>query len=377
MKNLVFIPTYWASGKEKAWGVFDHPTLVSARGTLGVTLESFEKIKLRYDVLIMPVPLNKNIEAKVKHIVEKFSSLKIHVLTGIEYAKIIAEVKRADVSREFKSKINLQDYPDVRNFGLIYAIMNDYDNIIMIDDDEVIEDGDYFKKAIEGIGLKVKGKRLLGKTGYYIQESGGYELAIQNSMIRSLWPKEAVINKAIKTAISPKSRFNSTSIALGGNMVINRELFYNVPFDPYISRGEDSDYLMNAKHSGYQFLMDKELVITHLPPKRLAPYWRKLRRDIYRFIYLREKINHLMIDIKSTIPYPYYFLGEDLLDRIIKTNKKYVRHCLENNKLKDAEEYAKNASEIIDDAKTYARANAGRYVLFQREWVKFVRNMKG
>ncbi len=374
MKNLVFIPTYWKDNGDKDEYVFDHPSLVSLKGTLGRTLQSFAKKKLPYDVFILPVPLKKNVEFKVKQIVKKFSKLNIYVLTKKRYLEIIKKVKRTDVSKEFKTQINLQDYSDVRNFGLIYAIINNYDNIMMIDDDEVI-DGDYFNKAIKGIGVKINGKKLLGKTGYYIDKSGIYPMKQKDPKIRRLWLKGIYITKAINKAINNKERFNNTTIALGGSMVINKELFWHVPFDPYITRGEDIDYLMNAKHFGYQFLMDKELKVLHLPPKGFAPGWTKLRRDIYRFIYLKEKLKFLKISIKDTQPYPGFFLSKNLKYKIIKTNKNYAEDCIEKNKLSEAKEYIKNSTEILGAANEYAKQNAKKYFSFQKEWEKFAREI--
>ena len=102
MKNLVFIPTYWTFEKEKAISVFDHPILFSKRGTLGRTLRSFISKEMKHDVLILPVPLHRNIESKVKHITEKFPKLNIHILVREDYKKIINEVGRLNLTPEFR-----------------------------------------------------------------------------------------------------------------------------------------------------------------------------------------------------------------------------------------------------------------------------------
>lgn len=376
MKNLIFIPTYWTFEKGKASSVFDHPVLYSKRGTLGRTLKSFINKGMKHDILILPVPLHRNIESKVKHITEKFPKLNISVLVREEYKKIINEARRLNLTREFRRQINVKDYGNVRNIGLIYGLKQGYDNIIMVDDDEVVEDDNYFKKALEGIGMKIKGKFLLGKTGYYLNKNGSYKLTQLNPEIRKLWLKETYINKAISNAIKHKQRFNHTSIALGGNMVINSKLFRKVPFDPYNTRGEDTDYMINAKHFGHLFLMDKQLTIKHLPPKKIKPYWSKIRQDIYRFVYLREKMRYLNISIKDVSPYPAYFLRKNLIRKIIKTNVNYAKANLKRGGYKDCQEYLKNASEILDDAREYAKNNAKKYFKFQKEWIKYAKSIQ-
>lgn len=376
MKNLIFIPTYWAFEKEKESSVFDHPVSFSKKGTIGRTLRSFISRKMDCDILILPVPLHRNIENKVKHITEKFPQLSIHIFNREDYKKIINEARTINLTQEFRSHINVEDYGNVRNMGLIYGLKQGYDNILMIDDDEVVEDDNYFKKAFEGINLKIKGKPLLGKTGYYIHKNGSYKLTQLNPIIRKSWLKETYINKAINKAIKHKQRFNHTSIALGGNMVVNSKLFKKVPFDPYNTRGEDIDYMLNAKHFGYLFLMDKELIIKHLSPKKMRPYWSKLRQDMYRFVYLQEKMQYLNVSIRDITPYPAHFLRKNLVRKIIKTNVNYAKAKLRKGQYRDCQKYLMNASEILDDAREYAKKSARKYFKFQKEWVGYARSIQ-
>lgn len=65
-----------------------------------------------------------------------------------------------------------------------------------------------------------------------------------------------------------------------------------MPFDPKIARGEDIDFLINARMFGFPFFRDNQLSITHLPPPKTHPTWLQLRVDIYRFMYERAKIEH-------------------------------------------------------------------------------------
>ena len=143
-----------------------------------------------------------------------------------------------------------------------------------------------------------------------------------------------------KILSSPHSLLRS-SILLGGNLVLHRSLFQSVPFDPYIPRGEDTDYLINASQLGFCLLFDKRLRIKHLHPERTGAFSQEeLRGDIERFLYEREKVRGgLAIDLD---PYPGYFLKWSLypkafltsmflsLDYLAKGNWKKAGECISN-----------------------------------------------
>jgi CRP-like cAMP-binding protein len=110
-------------------------------------------------------------------------------------------------------------------------------------------------------------------------------------------------------------------------MVIHKNLFKTVPFDPDVTRGEDIDFLINSKMYGFDFFLDNKLNIKHLPPKKNHPIWKRFREDIYRFLYEQAKIksqyevnNMTMVKAKNFEPYPGDFLTDDLEDKIFKTN---------------------------------------------------------
>lgn len=109
-----------------------------------------------------------------------------------------------------------------------------------------------------------------------------------------------------------------TPVALGGNMVFHRDLFIRVGFDPGITRGEDIDYLINARLAGHRFWLDKELLITHLPPEAYGalPY-AKLVQDVYRFVYKREKLRLAGTDPAQFDPYPGRFLRDDVEEQAL------------------------------------------------------------
>jgi hypothetical protein len=106
-------------------------------------------------------------------------------------------------------------------------------------------------------------------------------------------------------------------------MVVHRDLFTVVPFDPRVTRGEDIDFLINARMFGFTFFLDNRLAIKHLPPPKTHPAWQQLRQDIQRFVYEKAKIDRQqpaagmrIVRAAELDPYPGGFLKDDLPERI-------------------------------------------------------------
>jgi hypothetical protein len=152
-------------------------------------------------------------------------------------------------------------------------------------------------------------------------------------------------------------RLKKTSLALGGNMVIHKNLFSNVPFDPNITRGEDTDFLINARMFGFKFYSDNMLAIKHIPPKKSHPSWMRIREDIYRFIYERAKImsqkemnETTRVSSKDLDPYPGYFLREDLEEKIGEACKLLYEEYRSNGDTLGSREVLKNITVAKSDA---------------------------
>jgi hypothetical protein len=141
-------------------------------------------------------------------------------------------------------------------------------------------------------------------------------------------------------------------------MVVHRSLFTVVPFDPFVPRGEDIDFLINAKMFGFHFFLDNQLSIKHLPPPKSHPIWRQLREDIYRFVFEREKIvcqqereGMRRVAPEEFDPYPGCFLKADLEEKIERACTLLAEEYLSNGDPAGSQEALKN----IDLAKTEAR----------------------
>jgi hypothetical protein len=221
--------------------------------------------------------------------------------------------------RNFYPLIDLKGFSKIRNTGLLIAQALSVDVAIFIDSDEVMDDPSYLMVACEYLNRRWKGRVVCGKGGFYVNPDGTILLPPQHLWWRFLWNKTKWMNRVWEKILSSKDRLILSPMLLGGNLSLHRYLFRSVPFDPYIPRGEDTDYLINASQLGFCLLFDKQLRIKHLHPERTKDYiFEELKWDIERFLYEREKVGRkLTIDLN---PYPGYFLKWTLYPKAILTS---------------------------------------------------------
>ena len=333
---MVVIPTYWdrTKGEKKKRGdaIYDHPTPLNEQGTLARLLDSMKILKTRgLEILIISVPTTREIgdrvRVKVEGIIKPYrENHEIHHFSLSDLERIHSQLEKENKS-EYIAWLSLRGYSNIRNLCLILPHLLGAEVVILIDDDEVFEDERFIFKAMEFIGKRHTGQEVLAIAGYYLQPHGGYSFRGKGPWWKVVWDNTGAMNEAFKI-IGRAPRLKETTFVFGGNMVIHRDLFTKIPFDPYIRRGEDIDYLLNARSAGYRFLLDRELSIKHLPPPGGNPLWMKFREDEFRFIYERKKIKKEGITPQETMPYPGYFLRGDLLLRILVTNLLGAIKCL-------------------------------------------------
>jgi hypothetical protein len=258
--------------------------------------------------------------------------------------------------------------------------MLDSDLIVAIDDDETVP-ADYLERAVESLNMLQNGvAEGAGLAGIYLDAGGEYHLkagaeeaASGNKFIR----KAVLINEQFDACFASEQRVVETPLALGGNMVFTRQLFRNVSFDPGITRGEDIDYLMNSRLFGHSWFLDKELVITHLPPKASAgdpvtttPY-AKLQRDVLRFVYQRQKIkvsqDHAVLQPLQAEDfgiYPGEFLKDDLEAQSLE--------ALKALRPADADERFFPRPEALLELARKSAARADEYPAFNTSWKRIL-----
>ncbi len=336
MKTTMVIPTYW--GREKKIGykegdaIYDHPTPLDEEGTLKRVIESTNILLQKdFDLVIIGVAtspeIEQKVEQKIKEIVKEAKAQIETFVFSYTHLRQINGFLNSQGQKEFVDLLQLKGYSNVRNLCLVIPQLLNSEVVILIDDDEIFEDPDFVKKAKEFLKEESDGEKIYAKAGYYLNPDGDYIIKKEILPWMTYWNKTRWMNQAFQKFIGTKPRFKRTPFVFGGNMVICKELFAKIPFDPCVTRGEDIDYLMNAMMFGCDFYLDNQLSIKHDPPPKPHPEWRKLREDIFRFIFSRaklklqgpmpgmEKITADMFD-----PYPGNFLKDDLEELIFHSN---------------------------------------------------------
>jgi len=273
--------------------------------------------------------------------------------------------------RHFSFLMDLKGFSKIRNIGLLLSQALSIEVAIFIDNDEVVEDPDYLKIACEYLDQRWNGKRVRGKGGFYINSDGEILLPPQHLWWKFLWNKTKWMNRVWEMILSSKDRLVPSPMLLGGNLVIHRHLFQSVPFDPYIPRGEDTDYLINSSQLGFCVLFDRQLRIKHLHPERKGVYFQEeLKWDIERFLYERQKTKMgLGVNLD---PYPGYFLQWTLYPKGVITSLFLALDYLWRNEWKRAKECIANVKMIFQKRDE----DLLNYLKFRKDWEMIMRQIQ-
>jgi hypothetical protein len=371
MSNCMIIPTYWSTPDIPSWKIFDHPIPLEEIGTLGRTLDNLEEIDYPDPVILFPAPMEKKIYDKVCGITAK-RDLNLHVFSAADLLEIQNFLVQVGFPHDLIPEIDLRSYGGVRNMGLLYAAQNGFDTVVMIDDDECIEK-DYPQIANRYMGEIFNGQRVLGKTGCVLDADGKKYYDGQKHPGLEAWPKDALFNENVQTELNAEGPLTSCTVAFGGNMVIHRDMFLNVPFDPYGTRGEDDDYVLNARYCGLPFFFDKELLLLHLPPKRHGSYWTRQRQDILRFKYVREKIRLFDFPPETLGSFLEYFTQEDLELKVVSSSIYAAKAFVDSDKI-EFNEFLNNAIMAETATVPTAKKKAENFLRFLDVWQKAMKN---
>ena len=322
----IAVPTYWTfaageGGVEQT--VFDHPTPLNEEGTLVRTLESFRVLKGEFRVIVVAAGTNPVIGQRIHERVESL----LRPFAGQFPLYLASPANLAALNASLSEPIlQLDSYGNIRNVQLAVPYAAGADMVVGIDDDEVIEDPDYLAKVQAAVGSKYQGEVVAGIAGPYFDRQGEYRIAgaeelaaCDNIFIK----KNYFMNEALKKVMEPRGSRTilRSNVAFGGNMAMARATIARVCHDPYIPRGEDYDYVINAAMSGLFYCFLPVTGIVHLPPdstgSQAADKDSKLLADIRRFIYMRMKTRYHAehfpqerFDLNYLQPYPGCYLDE-------------------------------------------------------------------
>lgn len=384
MQISVIIPTYWTSTKDTLQrqvpdATYDHPTPVESSSTLPRLLDSLENTDLPTSatrITVIAAATHRTLEEKakqrVKEILDRYRNrFEIGLFSASTLKRMTAE------DRNLGSLLDFYGYSNIRNIGLAIAQTLGSDCLVFLDDDVVVDDQKYFTKIRESTGKSMGDSLVGGVAGYYTDRNGDYLLTVDpRAWWQTGWPKARKMNAAF-AAINGRQRLTTTTFAFGGNMSLHWKMLERVPFDPYITRGEDMDLLVNARMFGFKFLLDPKLRVVHLPGEGKSQ-WSEMRQDLVRFLYMREKmlaqesVRHVKrVPISTLEPYPGHFLHSSLPLKFVISCCLNSLHAVQQGDLESFREFVRNTLQI-PSAIRFARSHRLAYLRFQRKWANFM-----
>ena len=382
MNPVIVIPTYIASRRQKEnpslMATYDHATPISGQGELGRCLESIEKAQGNVPVIIL-VASDRSVEKqaadKVQAVASKYPGVQSLVIGAPEQALVHQRMEQLGLT-EYNEGIGLVGYSAIRNLGLVVATVFGFDAVVFVDDDEIIEDSDFMKKAVYGLGkLTKKGIPIVAKTGYFLDKNGSYKAPEKARWYDRFWDQSKRFNEWITSAMEGPRLSRANSVC-GGCLALHKEAFSRLAFDPWITRGEDLDYLLNLRMYGSELWFDNKWCVRHLPPKTTSEGLR-FHQDIYRWLYEMRKLEYsrtqidlLQVKPASLNPYPGPFLDHGVRRRISWTAR------LRSLARPDHRAYFKAASAAKREADAYAASNCSKYFEFQYVWPELMARME-
>ncbi len=376
MNPVIVIPTFWTRRKgrgatEGLTNVYDHPTPVDEEGTLARCLHSLQGVRDVGRLVIVcaatDTATEHAAEDRVREIVDDFPDLDAFVFGPAELGSLHRRLEQTDFADMTKG-VSLQGYGAVRNVGLIAAAVLGHDAVVFVDDDEIVEDEEFLEKAMWGLGRRLKdGTPVLAKTGYYVDEQGRYHRTDPAHWADMFWRQADRFNEALAVVAKPP-RIQRSPIAFGGCMSIHLDMYANVSFDPWVVRGEDFDYVVNARMHGGDVFLDDAWKVVDVPPESVSEAIR-FRQDVFRFVYEHRKIEFAksqvdlrQVTAKSLMPYPGSFIDSSVSWRA------FVTGMLRSITRKERSAYFHASMQAAREAGAYAKENCQNYFEFQRRW---------
>ena len=379
MNPVIVIPSYWAEtnrfGEFKERSSYDYTTpLTKPLPELETCLASLEYVRgvLRVVVLVVSSPEDASAaRARVTSICRAHPRLNPLVIGEKEASYVSKAVSR--MASRSGEVVSLRGYGAIKNMGLAVAAILGHDTVLFLDDDEVALGPELLLDATWGLGTKTKQNLpILAKTGFYVNEGASpFARETRIPWSEKYWAKRVEFNRLMsRNLASPKRLLRSTHLC-GGCFSLHAQAFCSVPFDPFITRGEDLDYLINLRAKGLDVWFDNQMVVRSQPDedRRRVDEPSFFLQDAYRWLYEKEKIKAInqrrqlhTITPDSLTPYPAPWISEGVVDRIAKTSlRRAITHP-------QGREYLSIYFKKRREAAQWARENATRYISFAQGW---------
>lgn len=381
MNPVIVIPSYWdrsaRPGPLGERGVYDYTTPIDKPlPELEVCLSSLEHVSgvLRVIVLVVaPQDCEEAARARVNSICRAHADLNPLVIGAREASHVERAVSRM-AHHVAGEAVSLRGYGAIRNMGLALAAILGHDVVVFLDDDEVALGEDYLTKAVWGLGsLTRQNLQVLVKSGFFIDELGSPYAEPSGAWSEKYWSKAADFNRVMERAQTSASRITRSNHLCGGCCALHAAAFSKAPFDPYITRGEDLDYVLNVRAMGMDVWFDNEWCVQSQPPEEMAGAPSLFMQDVHRWLYEYRKLDAMnarrdlhTITPESLMPYPAPWLSSGVRRRVFRTA---LRRFLTGP---DRLAYLRILVRGRFDADRFARSASSRYLSFAMVWPTIV-----
>lgn len=380
-RTAVVVPTYWGRSfgfRRVGDSVEDHPTPVNQAGTMARLLRSIQALPDRPRVVMLLISssapdVETSAAYQVDTIRDQYPDLPIALWTPAHVRMLHGRLRSLDRAT-WIPWFDARGYPQIRNLQLLIPHLVDCDLLVALDDDEVVEDPYFLRRAAARIvNGASNGDRVYGAASYYLDEHGFrmHEVAAAAAADPNPFERKiALMNGILHRIEAEPGDIVPSTFALGGNMTFSRDLARQVGFDPAITRGEDIDYVINARLMGIGYHFDKQRPIRHLPPPGRSYRdfdYAKLQQDVRRFMYEREKLRAAAEDgtfapltAADLDPYPGQFLHDDLEEYALDSLRRH-RPAIYDTSILEPAAFVAQAAEA-------ARRGAQAFLRFARAW---------
>lgn len=377
MNPAIIIPTYWAEGDQPGAlgerGVYDYTTPIDKPlPELELCLSSLEKVRgvIRVIVLVVAPPsCAEAARARVTAICCTHPALN-PLVVGEQEAKHIERAVARLARHVAGETVSLRGYGAIKNMGLAVAAVFGHDVAVFLDDDEVVLDENFLVNAVFGLGsLTRQNLKIMAKSGFFVDPHDSPYAEPTEAWSERYWSKAAEFNKVMERAQTSQNRITRSNHLCGGCCALHAAAFSKVPFDPYITRGEDLDYVLNLRAAGLDVWFDNQWFVRSQPPEEMASVPSLFMQDVHRWLYEYRKLGAMnarrdlrVITPESLMPYPAPWLSQGVRRRVFRTAlRRFVAgpHRLAYLRILTRGRY---------EADRFARSASSRYLSFAMVW---------
>ena len=381
MNPAIVIPTFWGRGDNSGplgWrGPFDRSTPLDAKDPqLEACLASLDQVDgvLRVIVLLAASAEDEpQARERVESICAAHPGLNPLVIGSQEASHVEHAVSRM-AHHVAGETVSLHGYGAIRNMGLAVSAILGHDVVVFLGEDRVATDADFLLKAAWGLGsLTRQNLRVLVKSGFFLDEDGDPYASPNTEWSEKYWSKAADFNRVMERAQMEAPRITRSNHLCGGCCALHAAAWSKVPFDPYITRGEDLDYLLDLRANGLDVWFDNEWSVRTQSAGEQASAPALFMRDMYRWLYEQRKLDVMnarrdlrTITPESLMPYPAPWLSPQVRKRAFHTAlRRFVTGP-------DRLAYLKILTKGRYEADKLARLTSSRYLSFAMVWPAIV-----